>query len=108
MPVYERLEPGARTPWDAVVVTVRRGWGRTLADIAAVEHIADFPMPVALALGEAATLRDKLGLTRIVVMLMEEQLWRPEWGRLCEKEEMEAERQATLSDGHPNLGSNIG
>lgn len=107
MPVYERLEPGARTPWDAVVVTVRRGWGRTLADIAAVEHIADFPMPVPAALGEAAALRDKLGLTRIVVMLMEEQLWRPEWGRLCEKAELDAERQASLNDGDARLGSGL-
>lgn len=79
---YERLPLGARTPWDAVIVTVRRALGRTVADIAAVEHVADFPMPVPTALTQAASLRDRLGLKRIAVVLEDEALWRPEWGHL--------------------------
>lgn len=83
---YQRLQPGSRTPWDAVVVTVRRGWGRTVADVAAVEQIADFPMPVPQALEEAAAMRERLGLARIAVMLEDEQLWRQEWGSLYDAE----------------------
>ncbi len=82
MAQYERLSLGARTPWDAVIVTVRRSLGRTVADVAAVEQIAEFPMPVPRALTEAANLRDKLGLARITVRLEDEQLWLPEWGDL--------------------------
>lgn len=82
MAQYERLEAGARTPWDAVVVTVREVSGRTVADVAAVEHVADFPKPVALALADAAALQEKMGLNRTVVILSEEKLWKSEWGNL--------------------------
>lgn len=82
MTQYERLALGARVPWDAVIVTVRRALGRTVADIAAVEQIADFPMPVPQALIEAAAMRDRLGLRRIAVMLEDDSLWRAEWGDL--------------------------
>jgi hypothetical protein len=78
----ERLALGARTPWDSVIVTVRRALGRTVADVAAVEHIAEFPMPVPLALNEATALCNRLGLERISVVLEDDQLWRPEWGEL--------------------------
>lgn len=82
MAQYERLEAGARTPWDAVVVTVREQSGRTVADVAAVEHVADFPKPVALALADAAALQEKMGLSRTVVILSEDRLWNAEWGKL--------------------------
>jgi hypothetical protein len=81
---YERLHPGSRTPWDAVVVTVMEGFGRTVADIAAVEQIACHPLPVHQALEKAAALRDELGLRRIVVLIENEKLWRSEWGRLLD------------------------
>lgn len=84
MSEYERLHYGARTPWDAVVVTVRRGVGRTVADVAAVEHIAELPMVVPKALLAAAALRDQMGLKRIAVLLEDENLWQPEWGTLCD------------------------
>lgn len=79
---FEQIGLGARTPWDAVIVTVRRALGRTVADIAAVEYIADFPMPVPKALAAAAVLRDQMGLKRIAVCLEDEKLWQPEWGSL--------------------------
>jgi hypothetical protein len=82
MAEFEHISLGARTPWDAVIVTVRRALGRTVADIAAVEYIADFPMPVPKALAAAAILRDNLGLKRIAVRLEDEKLWQPEWGTL--------------------------
>jgi len=87
MAQYERLTQGARTPWDAVIVTVRRSLGRTVADVAAVEQIAQFPMPVPRALCEAANLRDKLGLSRISVMLEDDKLWLPEWGDLTSSQQ---------------------
>ena len=79
---FERIGLGSRTPWDAVIVTVRRALGRTVADVAAVEYIADFPMPVPKALETAALLRDRMGLKRIAVRLEDEKLWQPEWGSL--------------------------
>lgn len=79
---FEQISLGSRTPWDAVIVTVRRALGRTVADVAAVEYIADFPMPVPRALVAAAALRDKMGLRRIAVRLEDESLWQPEWGNL--------------------------
>jgi hypothetical protein len=79
---FEQIDLGARTPWDAVIVTVRCALGRTVADVAAVEYIADFPMPVPKALAAAAVLRDNMGLKRIAVCLEDENLWRPEWGSL--------------------------
>lgn len=79
---YERLALGSRMPWDAVIVTVRLALGRTVADVAAVEQIADFPMPVPRALQEAEVMRDRLGLKRVAVILEDEKLWRAEWGDL--------------------------
>ena len=79
---YERLTPGSRTPWDAVIVTVRRALGRTVADVAAVEQIADFPMPVPRALREAEAMQARLGLKRIAILIEDENLWQSEWGVL--------------------------
>ncbi len=82
MAQFERLPLGARMPWDAVVVTVRRALGRTVADVAAVEQIADFPLPVPKALVEAEHLRGRLHLKRVVVLLEDEALWNGDWGEL--------------------------
>ena len=82
MAEYKRIAIDGRTPWDAVIVTVSRGAGRTVADVAAVDEIADFPMPVPEALEKAAILQERLGLTCIAVRLQEENLWRSEWGEL--------------------------
>ena len=84
MAVYERLPLGARVPWDAVIVTVRRSLGRTVADIAAVDQIADFPLPVPKALEQAKRWCEDKGLTRINVMLEDEQLWSADWGDLVD------------------------
>jgi hypothetical protein len=81
---YQQLQLGQRTPWDAVIVTVRRALGRTVADVAAVDQIADFPMPVPRALVEADEMRNRLNLRRIVVVLEDEKLWLPEWGTLTQ------------------------
>lgn len=83
MLTFERLNLGARVPNDAVIVTVRRALGRTVADVAAVEYIADFPMPVPKALVAAVRLCDRMGLKRVAVMLEDEKLWQEEWGTLC-------------------------
>ena len=53
----KRLYPHDRLPHDAVIVTVRRALGRMVADVAAVEVIADFPLPVPAALKAAEALR---------------------------------------------------
>ena len=79
----ERMLPKTRVPWDAVVVTVRESLGRTVADVAAVDVIADFPLPVPAALQAAEELRRKTGLNRIVVMVEDEKLWRKDWGELA-------------------------
>ncbi|QQR38069.1 hypothetical protein [Devosia rhizoryzae] len=84
MAEFERLMHGARTPWDAVVVEVTQIFGRSVADVAAVDHIACLPVPVRQALDEAEVLRDKLGLKRIVVRIGDENLWNPAWGKLVE------------------------
>lgn len=81
---YERLRPDARTPWDAVVVEVTQIFGRSVADVAAVDHIACVPIPVRQALREAEALRERLKLNRIVVRISDEKLWNPEWGYLVE------------------------
>jgi hypothetical protein len=82
MAFYQRLHPGSRIPRDAVIVTVRRALGRTVADIAADDQIADFPLPVPKALEQASRWCREMGLARIQVVLEEEQLWNPEWGVL--------------------------
>ncbi|KQN77232.1 hypothetical protein ASE94_17180 [Devosia sp. Leaf64] len=82
---YERLRPDERTPWDAVVVEVTQIFGRSVADVAAVEQIACVPVPVRQALLDAEKLRDQLNLKRIVVRIADEGLWNPEWGHLALK-----------------------
>jgi hypothetical protein len=76
-----RLHPHDRYPRDAVIVTVRHVLGRVVADVAAVEVIADFPMPVPAALEAAEKLRRDEGLSRIAVVVEDED-WRPQWGEL--------------------------
>jgi len=83
MTEYERLRPHERTPWDAVVVEVTQIFGRSVADVAAVEQIACVPVPVRQALQDAEKLRDQLNLKRIVVRIADDRLWNPDWGRLA-------------------------
>ena len=78
-----RLHPHQRHPHDAVFVTVRRALGRTVADVATVEVIADFPLPVPAALRAAETMRLENGLDRIAV-IVDDGDWKPEWGVLVE------------------------
>ncbi len=82
MATYERLPLGARFPPDAVIVTVRRALGRTVADVAAVDQIADFPLPVPRALEQASQWCGEMGLARIQVVLEDERLWNAAWGEL--------------------------
>ncbi|MFD2647955.1 hypothetical protein ACFSX5_09145 [Devosia albogilva] len=77
-----RLYPNQRQPHDAVIVTVRQALGRTVADVAAVEVIADFPQPVPQALAAAEALQAQAGLREIAVIIDSEVEWRPEWGTL--------------------------
>ena len=79
----KRLHPHQRHSHDAVIVTVRRALGRTVADVAAVEVIADFPLPVPAALRAAETLRLENGLNGIAV-IVDDGDWRPEWGLLVD------------------------
>lgn len=79
----KRLKPHDRHPRDAVIVTVRRTFGRTVADVAAVEVIADFPQAVPAALVAAETMRQAEGLSRIAVIVDDDD-WRPEWGLLVD------------------------
>ena len=81
---YEQLTPGARTPWDAVVVEMTQVFGRTVADVAAVDEIASLPIPVHQALVNAEALRTEMGLKRIVVRIGDVKLWNPAWGNLVE------------------------
>lgn len=77
-----RLYPHDRQPHDAVIVTVRRALGRTVADVAAVEVIADFPQPVPAALAAAEALKAEAGFREIAVIVADDAEWRPEWGTL--------------------------
>lgn len=84
MAEYERLKPGVRTPWDAVVVEVTQIFGRSVADVAAVEQVASLPVPVRQALAEAEALRDQMALKRIVIRIADDSFWNPAWGSLIE------------------------
>ncbi|MET3901223.1 hypothetical protein ABIB57_005193 [Devosia sp. UYZn731] len=84
MAVYERLHPGSRIPRDVVVVTVRQSLGRTVADVAAVDQIADFPTSVPRALELASHWCTEFGLSRIQVILEDEHLWSSDWGALSD------------------------
>lgn len=79
----KRLYPHDRHPHDAVIVTVRRALGRMVADVAAVEVIADFPLPVPAALKAAEALREQNQLNRIAV-IVEDGDWQPQWGTLID------------------------
>ena len=85
MPTTElrRLHPHQRHPHDMVIVTVRRALGRMVADVAAVEVIADFPLPMPAALKAAETLRQENGLNGISV-IVDDGDWKPEWGALVD------------------------
>lgn len=83
MPTLSRLHPHDRHPHDAVIVTIRRAPGRMVADVAAVEVIADFPQPVPAALRSAEDLCRREGLNRIAV-IVDDGDWRPEWGVLAD------------------------
>lgn len=78
-----RLRADQRQPRDAVIVTVRKALGRVVADVAAVEVIADFPLPVPRALEAAEALRREAGLREIAV-IVDDADWRQEWGRLVD------------------------
>lgn len=80
---FQRLRPHERQPRDAVIVTVRHALGRTVADVAAVEVIADFPRPVPAALRAAEQLRRDAGLSSVAV-IVDDGVWRPEWGALVD------------------------
>lgn len=80
---FKRLRAHERQPHDAVIVTVRRALGRTVADVAAVEVIADFPLPVPAALLAAERLRQEAGLARVAV-IVDDGDWRQEWGALVD------------------------
>lgn len=82
MTEYQRIKSDAETPADAVVMTVRAGPGRTVADVAAIEHVPGAPVPVHLALAEAEQLRKQLKLRRVVIVIEDEQLWQSAWGHL--------------------------
>jgi hypothetical protein len=79
----KRLRANERFPRDAVIVTVRKALGRTVADVGAVEVIADFPMPVPAALRAAQSMLEQNGLSRIAVVV-DDGDWRPEWGQLVD------------------------
>lgn len=80
---FKRLRAHQRQPHDAVIVTVRRALGRTVADVAAVEVIADFPLPVPAALRAAEQLRQTAGLAQVAV-IVDDGDWRQEWGALVD------------------------
>lgn len=82
MQKFERVGSDKRPPRDAVLVTVWQSSGRTVADAAADDIIAEFPKPVPTMLRQAEQMRVSAGLARIVVKIAEEGLWRPEWGEL--------------------------
>ena len=82
-PQLKRLYPHDRLPHDAVIVTVRRALGRVVADVAAVEVIANFPLPVPAALAAAEVLRRQNQLNRIAV-IVDDGDWQPHWGTLVD------------------------
>jgi len=83
MTELKRLRAHERYPRDAVIVTVRQALGRTVAEVAAVEVIADFPVPVPEALRKAEALCIEAGLSHIAVVI-DDGAWRPEWGTLVD------------------------
>jgi hypothetical protein len=88
MPVFDKCRPDTIPP-AAVIVTVWQAMGRVVADVACTHCVpgadmltADLPRPVPLALRRAEELRDLCQLRRIVVVLDDQRLWKPEWGAL--------------------------
>lgn len=96
MPRFERLQPDAAPPADAVVVTLWRATGRTVADVVCTSDclagdlsIAEFPRPVPLALERAEEMRRLCNLSRVVVALDDPSLWRQQWGELVDGDQTE-------------------
>ena len=84
MPSFQRLRPNSKPPWDSVLVTVWQSAGRTVADAAAPDLVAEQPCPVPIMLKKAEDIRRRVGLARVMVVLDEDALWRPEWGELVD------------------------
>jgi hypothetical protein len=85
---YERCRPD-EIPINAVIVSVWRALGRTVADIACSTlptlrecNTAEFPRPVPHTLERAEELRERYDLTKIVIVIEDESLWRESWGEL--------------------------
>ena len=92
MPSYRRVHPD-HIPESAVIVSLWRATGRTVADIVctscpkADEYIvAEFPRPVPIALQRAEELREACGLKEVIVICPDLNLWKPDWGRLVDEE----------------------
>jgi len=88
---FDRLQANAAAPADAVVVTLWKATGRTVADVVCPVgsvcgelSIAEFPRPVPLALERAEEMRKLCNLSRVVISLSDSALWRPQWGDLID------------------------
>ena len=93
---FDKLQANEAAPADAVVVTLWKATGRTVADVVCPADtvggelsIAEFPRPVPLALERAEEMRKLCKLSRVVVSLSDSALWRPQWGDLVEGDENE-------------------
>jgi len=88
MTVFDKCRSDA-IPTGAVIVTIWQSMGRVVADVACTDAgasddlvVADMPRPVAIALRRAEELRAHCGLRRVVVVMDDDRLWKPEWGAL--------------------------